>query len=72
MRSRSEPGPSDVAVLRALASGTLPGKQLLNAGLRYLAAGGFIDTASNPLPKLLSRSRLLLQVANGECTQPMD
>jgi len=57
--------------LRRVATGYLPGKDLLNAELRCLAAEGLIDLAE-PLPKLTSRGRLLLQVANGECAQPMD
>jgi hypothetical protein len=61
----------ELAVLRGLATGYLPGKNLLNAELRCLAAEGLIDLAE-PLPELTPRGRLLLQVANGECAQPMD
>jgi hypothetical protein len=71
MRSSGLPNSADVAVLRALAAGALPAKDLLDAELRCLAAEGLIDLAE-PLPGLTPRGRLLLQVANGECAQPMD
>jgi hypothetical protein len=69
--ARSDQNSVEFAVLRRLATGHLPGKDLLNAELRCLAAEGLIDLAE-PLPRLTSRGRLLLQVANGECAQPMD
>jgi hypothetical protein len=71
MGSRVELNAPEVAVLRAVASGTLPGKGLLLAELGRLEADGLIDPAE-PLPSLTPRGRLLLQVANGECAQPMD
>jgi hypothetical protein len=71
MRSRQPIDPVTVAVLRVVATGVLPGKEFLDAELRCLAAEGLIDLAK-PLPALTPRGRLLLQVSNGECAQPMD
>jgi hypothetical protein len=70
-RMASDQDSVELAVLRGLATGGLPGKDLLNAELRCLAAEGLIDLAE-PLPRLRSQGRLLLQVASGECAQPMD
>jgi hypothetical protein len=68
----SEPDPIDVVILRDLAAGRVPGKDLLDVELRNLAAHGFIEVNTASLPTLTPRGRLLLQVANGECAPPLD
>ena len=72
MSSISEADPTDLAVLRVIATGHLPGMHLLGNELRLLEAEGLIAGSKEQLPVLTPRGRLLLQVANGECAPPLD
>ena len=72
MRSNQEVDSTDLAVLRVLAAGHLPGRHLLDVELRLLEVEGLIIGSREELPELTPRGRLLLQVANGECAPPPD
>lgn len=71
MHHVTEPDPIDVAILRIIAAGRLPDRDLLSAELRGLHAEGLINDPAGALPTLTPRGQLLLQVANGECATPV-